>query len=234
MDGWRQRYDPAQAGVGDVSSRQTLAEAVLISARPGGRTWRSRAVFFAVTQEIKDIPDERKTWWHRLSILLSPLFKLDFLALISPMIKSLLVRVMKMVRREPGEIPRLGVGTLARAMAWHFAGRVLLMAELAGFLLLLTHQAAQPSTLIILAGFTGLLGQVFFMIPQGLGVNEMGITGIMMLMGTGETLGMALAILRRGRMVFWAVAGLGIFAAAQGAALLRRLNAALLPSPKPY
>ena len=187
-----------------------------------------------MTQEIKDIPDERKTWWHRLSILLSPLFKLDFLALISPMIKSLLVRVMKMVRREPGEIPRLGVGTLAKAMAWHFAGRVLLMAELAGFLLLLTHQAAQPSTLIILAGFTGLLGQVFFMIPQGLGVNEMGITGIMMLMGTGETLGMALAILRRGRMVFWAVVGLGILAAAQGSALLRRLGAALIPSTKPY
>ena len=152
------------------------------------------------------------------------------LALISPMLKSLLVRVMKLVRRDPGQIPRLGMGTLARAMAWHFAGRALLMAELAGFLLLLTHQAAQPSTLIILAGFTGLLGQVFFMIPQGLGVNEMGITGIMMLMGTGETIGMALAILRRGRMVFWAVAGLGIFAAAQGISLVRKLNRALQPS----
>ncbi|MFH1436040.1 MAG: lysylphosphatidylglycerol synthase domain-containing protein [Pseudomonadota bacterium] len=156
------------------------------------------------------------------------------LALISPLVKSLLGRLMKLVRRDPEEIPRPGKGPLAGAMACHLAGRVLLTAELAGFLLLLTQEAPQLSTLIILAGFTGLLGQVFFMIPQGLGVNEMGITGIMMLMGTGETVGMALAILRRGRMVFWAVAGLGIFAAAQGAAMLRKLNAALLPSPKPY
>ena len=152
------------------------------------------------------------------------------LALISPLVKSLLGRLMKLVRRDPGRIPRLGMGTLAKAMAWHFAGRVLLAAELAGFLLLLTHEAAQLSTLIVLAGFTGLLGQVFFMIPQGLGVNEIGITAVMMLMGTGETVGMALAILRRGRMVLWAIAGLGIFAAAQGISLARKLNRALQPS----
>jgi hypothetical protein len=109
-------------------------------------------------------------------------------------------------------------------------GRTLLIVEFAGLLWVLTGRFPDAPTLVVLTGLAGALGLLFFMIPQGLGVNEAGITGIMMILGYGESLGMAVALLRRGRMVLWAAAGLGLLALVQGLSFLRRLHATLAPT----
>jgi choline kinase/phosphatidylglycerophosphate synthase len=150
------------------------------------------------------------------------------LALAWAPIRSLMIRIVKRIRRNPDEVPRLETGALLRAFAWHLAGRMLLVIELGGFLWILGREAPDGWTLLILAGFLGAIGQVFFMIPQGLGVNEMGITAVLVMLGHGEPLAMAVALLRRGRMVLWAGAGLALLALARGLSLARR--AAGLPA----
>jgi hypothetical protein len=159
---------------------------------------------------------------------------LTALVLVSPLLSSLCSSLIRLVRRCPSRVPRLDAAVLCKALAWHLAGRTLLIAEYAGFLWLLTDSRPDAAALLVLTGLTSLLGQVFFMIPQGLGVNEAGITGIMILMGWSPEVGMAMALLRRGRMVFWAIAGLGLLGAAQGLTLARKLIDLQLPEAKAF
>jgi hypothetical protein len=156
------------------------------------------------------------------------------LAPAAPLLGSICSRLLRLVRRRAVELPRLEAGVLLRALAWNLAGRALLLAEFAGFLWLLGGRFPDAASLVLLTGLTSLLGQVFFMIPQGLGVNEAGITGAMVLLGWGPDVGMAVALLRRGRMVFWAAVGLGLLGAAQGVALLKKLIDLNLPEIRPF
>jgi len=147
------------------------------------------------------------------------------LALAWAPVRRVLLRIVRLLKRNPSEVPRLATGTLLRALTWHLVGRMLLVIELGGFLWLVGQAPPDGWTLLILAGFLGVIGQVFFMIPQGLGVNEVGITAVLVMLGHGEPAAMAVALLRRGRMVFWAGLGLGLLALARGVSLARRAAA---------
>jgi hypothetical protein len=48
---------------------------------------------------------------------------------------------------------------------------------------------------------------IFFFMPQGLGVNEVGISGAITILGYGATIGLTFGLLRRGRNLFWGVVG---------------------------
>lgn len=51
---------------------------------------------------------------------------------------------------------------------------------------------------------------IFFFMPQGIGVNEVGISGAIVLLGYGATMGLTFGLLRRGRNLFWGILGVAL------------------------
>jgi hypothetical protein len=61
--------------------------------------------------------------------------------------------------------------------------------------------------LTAVAGFISTSATLFFIIPQGLGVNELGISTALDLLGYTAALGITFGLIRRARMIFWALFG---------------------------
>lgn len=60
------------------------------------------------------------------------------------------------------------------------------------------------------AGMIALSATMFFVIPQGLGVNESGISLALDFLGYAAALGITFGLLRRARMIFWALFGIAL------------------------
>ncbi len=64
--------------------------------------------------------------------------------------------------------------------------------------------------LTAVAGFIATSATLFFIIPQGLGVNELGISTALGILGFTASLGITFGLIRRARMIFWALFGVGL------------------------
>jgi 1L-myo-inositol 1-phosphate cytidylyltransferase / CDP-L-myo-inositol myo-inositolphosphotransferase len=100
---------------------------------------------------------------------------------------------------------RLVLAVLAAKMA----GRLLNLVEIALILQILGLEISPP-LVIAIAGLLSASAVVFFMVPQGLGVNEAGIAGAFGLLGVAAPYGLAFGLIRRARVVTWAALGLAL------------------------
>ncbi len=105
-------------------------------------------------------------------------------------------------------------------LAAKLAGRALNLVEIAVILHIL-GLAASPQLVIAIAGLLSASAVVFFMVPQGLGVNEAGIAGAFTMVGVAAPYGLAFGLIRRARVVTWAALGLTLQAAIWGWKRLR-------------
>ncbi len=64
--------------------------------------------------------------------------------------------------------------------------------------------------LTAVAGFISTSATLFFIIPQGLGVNELGISTALDILGYTAALGITFGLIRRARMIFWALFGVAL------------------------
>lgn len=64
--------------------------------------------------------------------------------------------------------------------------------------------------LTAVAGFISTSATIFFIIPQGLGVNELGISTALDILGYTAALGITFGLIRRARMIFWALFGVAL------------------------
>lgn len=73
----------------------------------------------------------------------------------------------------------------------------------------------EPSfiSLLAVAGMVSMSATLFFIIPQGLGVNETGISLALGFLGFPAALGITFGLIRRARMIFWALFGVGLHVA---------------------
>ena len=100
-------------------------------------------------------------------------------------------------------------GRILGALACKMFARALQMLEIAAVLALL-GVAVAPAQVVMVAASIALSATLFFMMPQGLGVNEVGITTAVVLLGLPASLGLTLALVRRARIVTWTLVGLGV------------------------
>jgi choline kinase/phosphatidylglycerophosphate synthase len=71
--------------------------------------------------------------------------------------------------------------------------------------------AVTPGKIAIVAAFIAASSLLINVIPQGLGVAEAGITGAFSLIGLAPHLGLTFGLIRRGRILFWAMVGIALF-----------------------
>ena len=121
-------------------------------------------------------------------------------------------RVLGRVMRRLGlvgdpRIPPLRPRTFAVALAFNVAGRAASLLEVVALLHLL-NLSTDPAHVVALGAVLSATSILFFVIPQGIGVSEAGIAGAFALLGLPVHVGIAFALLRRGRIVVWAFLGL--------------------------
>ncbi len=63
---------------------------------------------------------------------------------------------------------------------------------------------------ITVAAFLSMTVTLLFIIPQGIGVNEAGISSAFVILGFGAPVGLIFALVRRARVIFWALVGVVI------------------------
>ncbi len=96
-----------------------------------------------------------------------------------------------------------------KALFFKLLGRVMNMLEFVVIFILL---GIQPELLeiVTIAAMLALSGTFLFIIPQGIGVNEAGISGAFQLIGKPIELGLGVGLIRRARVLFWALFGIAI------------------------
>ena len=94
-----------------------------------------------------------------------------------------------------------------KALGHKMLGRVFNMLE---FLVIFLLLGITPGVLeiVTVVALLALSGTFFFIIPQGLGVNEAGISGAFQLIGQPIELGLGVGLIRRSRVLFWALFGI--------------------------
>jgi CDP-L-myo-inositol myo-inositolphosphotransferase len=105
-----------------------------------------------------------------------------------------------------GALSRMRVGGVLTAK---MVGRLLNLVEITIILRLLGLEAS-PELVIAIAGLLTASAVVFFMVPQGLGVNEAGIAGAFTIVGLAAPFGLAFGLIRRARVVTWAALGIAL------------------------
>lgn len=130
------------------------------------------------------------------------------------------MNIVKDYRNEPISISRFFA-----AFSFKFLGRVLNFIEL--FVIFFTlGYAASLIDVVSVAGLISTSGVIFFVIPQGIGVNEAGISTALTFLGYSASLGLTFGLLRRARMIFWALFGVALHV---GVALFQKLSLARVP-----
>ena len=96
-----------------------------------------------------------------------------------------------------------------KALSFKLLGRVLNMLE---FIVIFILLGIQPELLeiVTIAAMLALSGTFLFIIPQGIGVNEAGISGAFQLIGKPIELGLGVGLIRRARVLFWALFGIAL------------------------
>lgn len=96
-----------------------------------------------------------------------------------------------------------------QALFFKILGRIANMLEFVVIFLLL---GIDPVLLdiVTISAMLALSGTLLFIIPQGIGVNEAGISGAFKLIGQSVDVGLTVGLIRRARVLFWALLGVGI------------------------
>lgn len=71
--------------------------------------------------------------------------------------------------------------------------------------------AVTPGRMAIVAAFIAASSLFINVIPQGLGVAEAGVTGAFSLIGLAPHMGLTFGLIRRARIIFWALVGIVLF-----------------------
>ncbi len=114
---------------------------------------------------------------------------------------------------------RLPLSRFALAFTFKMMGRFLNLVELYVIFRILGFEPGLVE-LVTVAAMIALSATLFFVVPQGLGVNEAGISGALTLLGYPAPLGLTFGLIRRARMIFWALFGVALHL---GSLLFRRL-----------
>jgi len=96
-----------------------------------------------------------------------------------------------------------------KALSFKLVGRTIAMLEFLCIFLLLGKTPTFIEIVTIIA-MLALSGTLLFIVPQGIGVNEVGISGGFQLIGLPVELGLSFGLIRRARILFWAFLGIGI------------------------
>ncbi|HHM21725.1 MAG TPA: hypothetical protein ENJ20_06845, partial [Bacteroidetes bacterium] len=114
------------------------------------------------------------------------------------------LKIIEQYRNDP--IPP---GRFFLAYFYKFLRRVFILLELyVMFLLFDIHPSLIDLTAV--GGMLSLSATLFFIIPQGIGVNESGISLALGFLGYPVALGLTFGLLRRARMIFWALFGIAL------------------------
>ena len=100
-------------------------------------------------------------------------------------------------------------GMFFQAFFFKFLGRSFNLVEIY-LMFMIFDLAPNIFDLTAVAGFISTSATIFFIIPQGLGVNELGISTALDLLGYTAALGITFGLIRRARMIFWALFGVGL------------------------
>ena len=114
---------------------------------------------------------------------------------------------------------RMPFRVLLASVGYKVLGRALYLVEIAVIFMLLGIEV-QAGRLIAVSAMIALSSTVFFVVPQGMGVNEAGISGAFALLGLVAHEGLVFGLIRRARIVIWALLGVLLHLAAMG---LRRV-----------
>ena len=103
----------------------------------------------------------------------------------------------------------LSRSTFLKAWGFKMIGRFLNMVE---FLVIFILLGMQPeiTEIIAISAMLALSGTLLFIIPQGIGVDEAGISGAFKLIGYPLELGLTFGLIRRARVIFWALFGVAL------------------------
>ena len=114
------------------------------------------------------------------------------------------LQIVKDFRNEPTP-----PGRFFLAFTFKFMGRLFNLLELYAIFCLLGFD---PSIidLVAVAGLLAISASLFVVIPQGIGVNEAGISTALNFLGYSASLGLTFGLIRRARMIFWALFGIGL------------------------
>ena len=125
------------------------------------------------------------------------------------------LKIVEEYRSEP--IPK---GRFFLAFFYKFSGRAIYLVELFVIFSILGF-SPKMIDLTAVAGMISTSATLFFIIPQGLGVNEIGISTALSLLGYSASLGITFGLIRRARMIFWALFGLALHL---GVSVVKRLS----------
>ncbi len=114
------------------------------------------------------------------------------------------LKVVSEYRNDPIPVPRFFA-----AFSFKMLGRVFGFLELFALFSILGYSASLLDVISI-SGMIATSGAVFFIIPQGIGVNEAGISTAMTFLGYSAALGLTFGLVRRARMIFWAIFGVAL------------------------
>jgi CDP-L-myo-inositol myo-inositolphosphotransferase len=159
---------------------------------------------------------------------------LGSVALSAVVLSAVQGRVLGRVLRKLGLVgdyrsPPLRPGTFAVALAFNVAGRVTSLLEVLALLYVLNVPTGAVHV-VALAAVLSATSILFFVIPQGIGVSEAGVAGAFLLLGLPVHLGIAFALLRRARIIFWALVGVVVHVL-HGIVARVRAQVALEPTP---
>ena len=105
---------------------------------------------------------------------------------------------------------KLPKSTFAACLGYKLLGRVINLTEIY-LILRFLDIAVTPGRMAIIAAFIAASSLLINVIPQGLGVAEAGVTGAFSLIGLAPHLGLTFGLIRRGRIIFWALVGIALF-----------------------
>jgi hypothetical protein len=105
---------------------------------------------------------------------------------------------------------KLSQRTFLACLSYKLLGRVINLIEIY-LILWFLGIAITPGIMAIVAAFIAASSLLINVIPQGLGVAEAGVTGAFSLIGLAPHLGLTFGLMRRARIIFWALVGISIF-----------------------
>jgi len=110
---------------------------------------------------------------------------------------------------QAGAVDRLSNKRFTISLFYKLLGRAMNLIEL---YLIFRLLGLQPSVadLAAVSAVVMAAAVIFFMVPQGLGVAELGITGAFTALGYPAHIGLAFGLVRRARLVIWGLGGLGL------------------------
>lgn len=119
-----------------------------------------------------------------------------------------------------GPVEALNRRRLVAVLGMKMVGRLLNLVEIA-IILRLLDLPVTPELVVAIAGLLSASAVFFFFVPQGLGVNEAGITGAFTMVELAASHGVAFGLIRRARVVSWAALGVLVQLAVWGWKRLR-------------